>query len=284
MTSMDDQPLRDPRLIEAMEACRPKSDDVSDPAMAPLVVQMAASSEVDALYERLQQIDSVVADAFRDVPVPAGLADRILARLAAAEAAGAVQPEIAAAQPAGAVVSAALCRQDVPAFSAVRPRGMRRTLVAIVAAAIAASIVTAFVVRRDDRKPVGAEVCEAAVSFFSADAARGHGARIIERVPPHDFPLSASVKPQRDMRWREVPDFLGHEAVAYDLAGRDGAFATVYVFSPDRVKLRDGQWCPTWQTGQQSSVAWREGQLVYVLVVQGGDPDQFLVDTSGPLT
>jgi hypothetical protein len=270
---MDQQPTHDPRLIEALEACRPHSDDLADPAMAALAAQMAASREVDDLYERLQRFDAAVAKAFCDVPVPVDLGDRILARLAAEPA----QPVVPVSS------SDEVHTADLRPLAAARPRGTRRTLVAIVAAAIAASIVAALFIHRDQRKPLGSEVCEAAITFYAGDVERGHGSLVGQQSPPAEYPFSSRLRSLGNTRWRVVSDFVGYEAVAYDLKDSDGSAATVYVLRPERTKLRDGEECPPWQTGQQSSVAWREGQLVYVLVVQGGQLDRFF-ETGGPLT
>ncbi len=79
------RPEIDPRTLEALEACRPGSEDLSDPVMASLVSQMAASRELDDLYERLQKFDASLASAYQDVPVPEGLAERILAHLDASQ-------------------------------------------------------------------------------------------------------------------------------------------------------------------------------------------------------
>ena len=78
---MSDQPIQDPRIREAMEACRPGSDDLEDPALVFLAEQLAADPKLGHVFERLQRLDGTVAEAFGDVPVPDGLADRITARL-----------------------------------------------------------------------------------------------------------------------------------------------------------------------------------------------------------
>ena len=82
---MDHPPKHDERLLEALEACRPGSADLSDPALAHLAAEIAVDPALERLYERLQQIDARVAAAFQEVPVPAGLAERISERLAEAE-------------------------------------------------------------------------------------------------------------------------------------------------------------------------------------------------------
>ena len=81
---MEDEPIQDVHILEAIEACRPGSNDLSDPGLAFLATELAARAELDDAYERLQRLDAMLAVAFKDVPVPEGLGQRILARLAAA--------------------------------------------------------------------------------------------------------------------------------------------------------------------------------------------------------
>jgi len=99
---MDDRPTPDPRLLEAIEACRPGSDETSDPEMVLLAAELARHPELDRLYRRVQKIDRAIGDAFRDVPVPSGLADRLLARLGVSASSGqepAVEGQPAAQEP-----------------------------------------------------------------------------------------------------------------------------------------------------------------------------------------
>ena len=83
---MKNRPIPDERILEAIEACRPGSDDVADPALAYLAAAMAADPELENLYARLQQVDGMLTADFRRVPVPEGLDHRLLERLAAARA------------------------------------------------------------------------------------------------------------------------------------------------------------------------------------------------------
>ena len=69
-------------ILEAMESCRPGSDDLFDPALAPLVEVLTLDPDLADRFQRQQQADAAVASAFRDVAVPDGLAERLLGRLA----------------------------------------------------------------------------------------------------------------------------------------------------------------------------------------------------------
>ncbi len=41
---MDEKPIHDERILEALEACRPGSDDVADPLLGPLAAAISAGA------------------------------------------------------------------------------------------------------------------------------------------------------------------------------------------------------------------------------------------------
>ncbi len=83
---MDKKPIRDERILEAIEACRPGIDDLADADFAHLATAIAADPGLEDLYERLQAVDTRVAAALHDVTVPEGLARRLTDHLAAGRA------------------------------------------------------------------------------------------------------------------------------------------------------------------------------------------------------
>jgi hypothetical protein len=283
---MGNEPNVDPRILEAMEACRPGSEDVLDTAMEPLRRQLADSPDLSRTYQRLQRLDQALADAFRDVPVPEGLQGRILARL---EAVGIQQsPPAASLSPNTEGVS-------VPATRG-RPDWRRRWLIGASGVAAAAALILGVFLhfQRSDEisKP---DMLSSAIEHFTSGPRQG-GHPISGPVqPPSEFPFSRALAaffapgeaPFSEMRWRAVHGFLNREAVAYDLVGRRGVSATVYVATcsvgglTTEVPLR-----PMLSTGQGSASAWQEGGLLYVLVVDGGiqDYERFLAAAGGPLT
>ena len=176
---MDNQPIRKRRILEALEACRPGSDDVADPALEYLAAELDANPELEVLYGRLQRVDETLAAAFRDVPVPEGLQQRLLDRLAASRAAEAATADSTKA--------AEILAEDRQVAVPVRPRRISRRWaaagVALTAAAIAL-VVTVFL------PPEGIEpynkqmVLEDALEFFVTDEAPRPGAQLDD----HDNP------------------------------------------------------------------------------------------------
>lgn len=70
-----------PEVLSRMRCVRADRDDLSDPADAPLAEHLAAHPEDRATFRRELAFDALLADALPDVPIPAGLAERLLARL-----------------------------------------------------------------------------------------------------------------------------------------------------------------------------------------------------------
>jgi len=283
---MGNDPNADPRIVEAMESCRPGSDDVSNPAMEPLRRRMSESPELAKTYQRLQRLDQALADAFCDVPVPEGLQDRILARLAAA---GARQ------SPCVGSLSREVEKGSVHETGSRRDWNRRWLIGACTVAAAAALVLGVLLDLQRSVEYSKPDMLNMAIEYFINDPREG-GQPIGGPVqPPAEFPFSRALKAIfapgeacfREMRWRVVQGFLNRAGVAYDLVGRRGVSATVYVArcSVDGLTA-DVPLRPMLSTGQSSASAWQEGSLLYVLVVDGGiqDYERFFAAGGGPLT
>jgi hypothetical protein len=285
-----EKPVYDSRILELLEACRPGSDDLSDPAMAPLISQMAASRELDDLYERLQKLDGCLAAAFQDVPVPDGLADRILARL---NAAGTEKVITDMAAPPGSAMAESLAGAQ-PANAAVRPlRFMPRfsrfaTSRPVLAGGVTAALVLLAAVGvlwrmgSSDRE-ISPEL---AIEQFNSDRHDG-GTPLDARPAPSGYPCSEFLSLPPSTRWRDVDDFQGAKAVAYDFQGPRGAGATLYVLRGKAAGSPPSS--PPWSphtTGNRAVGWWQEEGLVYVLVIEGDAAEyrQLLQSNSGPVT
>ena len=279
---MDQRPTEDPRILEALEACRPGSDDVDDPGLASLASGMSADPQLKQVYERLQGVDGAVSKAFRDVPVPEGLAGRILDRLQAARS-----PDRAAIdEPPPDAVS-------VDGLAEARPRSRRlrsrRWVLAaggpLLGTAVAVAVAVGVWFHGQTQEVYSAPaIRDLAIDYFDGDSDEGGHFT----PPPESYPVSPDVLRLPDMRWRRVDGFLGQEAVAYDLAPHGRPRATLYVVKrqvpvvPRTPPIRT----PQLNSRARSVSIWQSGDLLYVLVVEGGPRTYrgFLNVPSGPLT
>jgi hypothetical protein len=264
---MPDQPIRDPRVLEAIEACRPGSDDIEDPALAPVGAEMAASPELRDLLERLQHVDGTIGSAFQDVPVPEGLAHRITARLASVRnghgASGSDRE--------GTETHVA---ESIRAAVTPRRRVSRRWILAGTGGAIvAASLAVALLVR--DATPVDlqkANVLDEVNQRFDGDGGL-EGKLVMQSPSPSDFPAGPdfSVSKFSQIRWRSIDGFLGCEGVAYDITRPGAPRATLYVVRCTVPGLSTAPaYTPASTTRNRSVGMWQVGDLLYVLVVEGG--------------
>ncbi len=296
---MNDRPTPDPRLPKAIESCRRGIDDPNDPALRWLERRLLTNPELERLYSRVQKIDRAVAGAFSDVPVPDGLADRILARLAQA-AAEKVEDPIAEPARGAADLSAPLAAAqpsapaDEPTPVEVRPhpqRPVRRRwfVVGGVSAAVAsAAAILAVTMLGGPSLPAltAASLRQSAAEQFEAEAdVFLSGSPVRATAPPAGYDFSREVTRRADIRWRWT-QLGGRQVVAYDLQLSTGQRGTLYVARaevtglPPRLPAR-----PALPTSRCSTSAWQEGPLAYVLVVHGGRENyrRFLAP-AGPIT
>ena len=230
----------DRRIIEAIDACRPGSNDLDAPEMNDLARQVKDNRRVAAVFESLQRWDAKIDHAIGNVPVPEGLEAPILARLGP----GALQQTVAAPAAAG------------PA----RWPGRRSWLALAVAASLAMVLATAWYWTRN--VPVTADNLWGQVDNWrqQIDPSAWRSAS----SAPEGYPASPRVIGRR-FGWQPV----GAGVVAYNLAGPGAAPAVLLVVRarvdglPRRPPTR-----ATW-TQNRSLAAWQSGRLLYVLVVDG---------------
>ena len=262
---MDEQANPKLELSEAIEACRPDSDDLSDPALARLAAELSLDSALAQRFRRVQRADRRIAAAMADVAPPAGLRERILVRLAEATA----QPDadVESVSP-----SEAPSHELEELHAAPQRRRWSRRWLAIGVGAVAAAATLLAAVWIN--LPGGPTYTPQAVlvesqEFFAGDAF-GDGELLSEAAPPRGLPLSPDVVRRSGIRWRQVDGLLGATGVAYDLPGPAGTRATLYVVRrtvpglPDHPPRR-----PVLSTGGCALAAWQEGPLLYVLAVAG---------------
>ncbi len=284
---MDSQPIGDERILEALEVCRPicrghtGGQDLSDPVLAELADLLSTNPELRKLYERLQAVDAKLAAAFQEVPVPEGLAQRIVQRLEANRA-----EQVAAGDAQGsAEAPARLPAREAPA----RPRrGSRRRFLAVAGTfSTGAVLLVAALIYLGTRPPHYDKpfVLREASKFFSNEPGQPGGNLLANA--PKNYPISREVRRFPGTRWRKIKGFLGCGGVAYDLRGPGGARnATLYVVKLTVTGLKDTQAPdrPPRNTANLCTAAWQEGKLLYVLVVGGSRRDyEYCLAPTGPM-
>lgn len=245
---------------ELLDACRPGSDDLAQPDMA---VARAALEENPALRRqaaRMEQFDRAVASAMHDVSVPEGLKERLLAKLAKA-----------AVDAPAAVVS------ENSVLSAHAAGGRRRRLLlatmgtlAALAACAAVAVAIRWNTAGEDWQP--AAVAGAAAPSFDEYALRADGWSA--GVAPA-YPLGQFLVANRQLLHRSV-DVAGCSGAAYRVKSRQGVLGVLFVLNP-RASLKGfparPPGTPQVDTGGRVAVCWKEQNLLYVLVYEGGAKD-----------
>jgi hypothetical protein len=289
------------RLLEALEACRPGSDDFDRLLEARSREAVRADAGLTARYRRLQRLDGVIGRAFADVPVPVGLDARLMAALAADALVGRVEAssseasrgenswgEASRAQVSRAQESRVAAPTSNPlhasAAAPVEPaRFSRRGWLAVcgaTAAATAAGLAGLWLLRsnRPGEMTVEQLLDEAFALHEQLEDRLPPAVEVDLRNPPVDFPMSAKISRRAGIVPRRRPldgRLLGRPGSAYELAGPGAPRATLYVLGdgsgshgvvgvPDSVSGH-----PDKTTGNRALGAWREGGLLYVFVVEG---------------
>jgi hypothetical protein len=273
------------RLWEAMESCRSGSDDLSDPQLADLAAQLAEDPELRVQFQRLQQADGAIKAALANVPVPAGLADRISRRLAEAmstAASGSLPAVDSIVSPAVAAPAAITPDSPVPLREPRERFSRRRLLVGFTALSAAAALFAAvWIQTHRPRHETPDSVLDEAMNFFDKDNNQPPGELV---APPVEYPRD--IVRLDGVRWRHVDKFLGDPAVAYDLPTIHGR-ATLYVVQRTVTGLPSmPPPSPRSSTGGRSAAAWQAGNMLYVLVVDGDARmySSYLDQSHGPLT
>jgi len=293
-----------PSLSEQIDACRPASDDLALGELRPLAQRVEVDRELREALDRSQQFDLRVGEAIRQGPVPAGLAERLLARLEAnrleADQAAGGPADVTSAdsvRPAAEPRPAAVDCPSQPAVEDNEPDGRpmpaavpdvsdrshsrRQWLSRAVALGAAAAIAVAVFVNWPQPPPPLSEeqLLNQAIAFFSAEDPPPVGKELAQVPPPSELPLDRGLYlgPGSTVRWRRVTELLGTTAVAYDLVRPGGGRATLYALKLPAARVANipsGK--PGFNTGGVYAGAWRAGPsspLVYVLVVQGTEND-----------
>jgi len=239
------------RLIQQIDACRAGSEDLSAPEMRELADALASDASTRDLCERLHDFDAAVGGAMHDTAVPEDLAQRISAG----------ELDISLVQPA-----------EKPARVS-RRRWLTSAVSTVAAASIAAVVVWAWWPEPQQMLTLE-DVHRESIKFHlvylaDRDFTVGVG------QPPTEFPPSPDISSSGQVTWRKISGLLDcPEGVAYNIPGRGGCVATLYVVKrdipalPTLVPTRAGS-----DTANVRVSAWQSGDLVYVLIVPGSEQD-----------
>lgn len=267
----------DRRILEGLEACRPDSDDLLSPELDDVARRVQSDAEAAAAYRGAQAWDAAIGEAMEQVSVPAGLADRISQRLAAAApelcAETAVLCAETAVQCAATAVGSAATAAEAESLAAAaelstaRPPWSRRAWLGI-PAAIAAAVLVA--ISLGQFLPLGntTPVEMMAEQWQAQLEPTWH----VTDPAPHGFGIPPVVTAE-STGWQRIGKLGGIRGVAYKLVNSAAGSAELFVVRLATAAPTSPPTSPQSTTGGQSIGYWRSGDLVYVLVVQGDERD-----------
>jgi hypothetical protein len=263
-------------LREAIDACRPGSADLSLPEFARLAEAIERDPAVAAELARGQRFDGLVAEALDDVPVPAGLAERLLAKAASSRLSTAVHSATESA-----ATEAAAGELATPADRSSRRRWLWRVAGAgLATAAVAVLAVFAGPLAWGPATPrkVSTQDLLAEVDTWMNSSSQDNAGwqKMTTRAPAGFSRPSAVIRPPR--QWLSFKTGGGDAAVAYDLSAA-GSRATLFVVETKaRYPVGPLPYSTVpGATGGRQIAGWQSPTHLYVLVVdQGRTPDEYL--------
>jgi len=242
-----------PNYREQIDACRPGSDDLSLPALAELAQVAETVRAIAHELARSQHFDRAVSAAMHDVPLPAGLFERLEAKLAEAN-------DSEAADSTGEV--------DLPPAPA---RFSRRLVLTSAGLATAAAIVLA----------VASQFWSPAPRRFSQNHLTTEVESWIESSPlnsptwePATQPAPiALLVPAKKPQVRSFVTSNGEKAIAYDLTPAGGQQVLLFVIKTRHVYgVRTSPYTPLTSAsggmGGMALGAWQKDGTLYVLAVR----------------
>jgi hypothetical protein len=241
----------DRRTIEIIESCRPGSDDLRDPQFADAAHEIDQDTTAARFYDQTQRQDARIVGAIDQVPVPPGLAERILARLEEHDQAVAATEQIIAAT------------AETQVRLAITPKSRRRWVQAVAATA---AIVVVAITFGHFMRPASQPPLELVAAEFLAEL----GAVNSDWQPMTQAPATA---PFPDgvagtaTGWRRLSRGV---ATAYRVAHPVSGSAVLFVSRMTSENLPGSPPAdPQSATGGQAIGFWKVGPRVYMLVVPG---------------
>jgi hypothetical protein len=252
-------------IHDLLEAFRPGIDTLEAEEWAPLREALAQDAQLRSRFESIQQSDRLLRTVMHEVPVPAGLAERLLATLATAE-----EP------PSAAEPTVTLATSSTSEMKGVPPRRMtRRTWGLVVGGALSVASIglLAFLSwprSNPDDGWMSREELAGHVQTWLTDqglaTSQGWSTDLSGPVAT-TYPVDPAVQ-VRPSRWKRIADPAGSPLVVYELAMRNGKTALLFVSPTPRTvdvpRLPLTRW-PL--TGSRVAGAWQRSGMLYVLVV-----------------
>ncbi len=260
-------PRLDRRTTEGIEACRPHSDDLRSAELADVAQRVANEEPARLFHEHVQRWDTAVAAAMEDVSVPAGLAERITAGLAAKALGGASPAQ-------DAIVSMA----DSPPL----PRRSRRRRLAAASALTAAAAILVALVFSDLLRPRVEVPWEVMADRWQESLNTKPDAWHDGQQLPRGFAVPPGVLGTLG-GWQPLGSAAG---VAIRLVRGDGREAMLFAVRGSSATLPSGPSArPQSTTGGKAVGYWHSGGVIYVLVVPGDERlyRQFVSPPATPL-
>lgn len=267
---MDEKKIR-----EAIDVCRPGSNDLSEPELAWLGEQLEQDAEAAKLYQRIQRLDAALGEAVRsdEVTPPEGLAERLLAALgqspAALHAADLSEPAAESDEEA-ATGAAAEAEPAVSPAESSQATWSRRWWLAVAAMAACLLLAAAVAWRLWQPDAIGSaeELAERAPQW-SEQLIAGDWEPVSAEIERR-FPLDPSVS-RAVQAYQPVETSYTLDAVAYSYSRRHDA--VLFVLRTGHGEMLPGtpaRPLSSYQGGRRWFVgAWKRDGLVYVLSVQG---------------
>jgi hypothetical protein len=238
------------RYREPIDACRPGSADLALPALADLARAVESDPAIAAKLARSQRFDVAASAALHDVPMPAGLLERLEAKLAEVDDASDTESTGEVSLPPAAAQS-----------------GRRTLLVAALAlAAVTLLAVGATLWPRSGRNVTNEQLVGMA-SGWNRQVDPAKWTNVGKTPAPAGFAVPVEVRAATQWQSFATPD--GQRGVVYNLTTGLRPSARLYVISS-----RDNYNLPTTPyrklkgtSGGVAIGAWQAGGLLYVVVV-----------------
>ena len=242
-----------PTLRELIDACRPGQHDPQRAELAadlaPLAREVERQPEVAEALQRSERFDRNVRSALDDVPLPAGLAERLLAKCEAAVVTPVV-PE---------VITAAGAKSS-------RRRFLAQLSIAASLLILSLAAFPAYTFLSHRQPVLTEELAHTAVTWFD-NCGPGASWSKVDATIVAQYPLDPGLR-YRPLSYRQV----NPNTVAYNLS-TGGKRAILFVHLPSRPHptLNKFPYGALPASGGISLGAWQRGDVVYVIGVTGSE-------------